>query len=257
MAYDHAAHAGNAGDVLKHLLLAEAARALLYKIGPGGSLIYAESHAGAPGYMLSPGDQWMRGIARLWPPSEDLRNLKYFEVLLGMNKEGLRYYPGSAAIVMGAASMSGLIVEADLWDTSPAVARSWVRFDHSLHLVRFHRGDGFSGVERLVSQSRPGLLLVDSPGTDPQDMERAKDLIIKASGSGWLAMSWHIRPYGCKTCHSSDSDDIEKFDVYSLNFADAGMDGGRWPGCMVLVSGADGEIRDRLTDAMNRLIKCR
>lgn len=257
MTYDHATHAGNAGDVFKHLLLAEAASALLSQIGPGGSLIYTESHAGAPGYRLSPGDQWISGIARLWPPSEDLGSLTYFKVLLGMNESGLRYYPGSASIVMEAATLSGLTAQADLWDTSPAVALSWTRFDHRPHLVRFHSRDGFSGVQRLLFKSHPGLLLVDSPGTDPRDIERARDLIIKAAQSGWVAMSWHIQPYGCKTLITASSDGSEKLDAYSLDFADAGMDGGRWPGCTVLISGADPEMNDRLADAVNIFLQCR
>ncbi|HNY34810.1 MAG TPA: hypothetical protein PKK68_09165, partial [Methanothrix soehngenii] len=62
--YDHRNHAGNAGDVWKHFILLEAADWLL---ASGGSLAYAESHAGRPEYILNAPGEWQGGIGRVWP----------------------------------------------------------------------------------------------------------------------------------------------------------------------------------------------
>ena len=51
MEYDHASHAGNAGDLWKHFILLEVADFLLSK---PGDWIYVESHAGSPEYSLKP-----------------------------------------------------------------------------------------------------------------------------------------------------------------------------------------------------------
>ncbi len=82
--YDHRVHAGNAGDVWKHFLLLEAADCLLE---PGGSLIYAESHAGRPEYVLrAPGD-WEGGIGKIQPLLPYLGNFSYFDILADLNRK--------------------------------------------------------------------------------------------------------------------------------------------------------------------------
>jgi len=74
MAYDHRRHAGNAGDLWKHLVLAEVAERLL----AAGIRVYVESHAGRPGYQLRSGGRGGSGgsgrFRRRWRPIPTFRS---------------------------------------------------------------------------------------------------------------------------------------------------------------------------------------
>jgi 23S rRNA (adenine2030-N6)-methyltransferase len=164
MGYDHCRHAGNAGDVWKHLILAEVADRLL----AAGVRVYVESHAGRPGYRLRPGGEWEGGIGRLWPIPEGLAAHPYFQIMAALNPQALERYPGSASIVLELARRRGFVLRVELWDTSPEVEAAW----RSRHgggegsQVQFHLGDGFSGASRFIGRCRElALLLIDSPFT--------------------------------------------------------------------------------------------
>ena len=64
MDYAHARHAGNFGDVFKHVALT----AVLDALGEDASpLCYVESHAGDGLFPLGSAGEWSAGIQRLWP----------------------------------------------------------------------------------------------------------------------------------------------------------------------------------------------
>ena len=70
LSYRHVFHAGNLGDVLKHLCLLATLRASTRKASP---TCYLESHAGAGLYGLpddAPSAEWHTGIGALWTKSE-------------------------------------------------------------------------------------------------------------------------------------------------------------------------------------------
>ena len=185
MAYDHRRHAGNAGDLWKHIVLAEVADRLF----EAGVRVYVESHAGRPGYRLRPGGEWEGGIGRLWPIPVEMATHPYFQILAALNPQGLELYPGSASIVLHLARTRGFSLRAELWDTSPEVEATW--FSSRQEGVRFHLGDGFSGAGRLPRELKePALLLVDSPWTDPRDADLARGLISRAAEAGWVVLSW-------------------------------------------------------------------
>ena len=189
MGYDHRRHAGNAGDLWKHLVLAEVADHLLWS----GVRVYVESHAGLPEYRLRPGGEWEGGIGKIWPCRERLAKYRYFQIVGDRNPRGLERYPGSASIVMDLADRRGVALDAELWDTSPKVERAWRSRERggvaSSH--HFHLGDGFSGVSDLLDRfCEPALLLIDSPYIEEGDAFLAEDLISRSSKVGWLALSW-------------------------------------------------------------------
>ena len=64
MDYAHARHAGNMGDVLKHVALAAVLRELTREVA--APLLYLESHAGDGLYPLASVGEWGEGISRLW-----------------------------------------------------------------------------------------------------------------------------------------------------------------------------------------------
>lgn len=235
MEYDHASHAGNAGDLWKHLILLEVADFLLSK---REDWIYVESHAGAAEYSLERYGQWEGGVGRCWS-LQKLQIFSYFQILYNMNPEGPKRYPGSASQVLELARRRGLKLTAELWDVNPQIESGWSNRD-AWNQVRFHLGDGFGGASKLIQDAPSALLLIDPPYLDEADVYRAEKLIDLAAKAGWIALCWYMgdmervpRPY------------CDLF-VYELNFADAGLDCGRWSCATVAVAGANDELRCHL-----------
>ncbi|MEI8004355.1 MAG: hypothetical protein WCG94_08450, partial [Methanothrix sp.] len=247
--YDHRVHAGNAGDVWKHFLLLAAADCLL---DLDGSLVYAESHVGHPEYALrAPGD-WEGGIGKIRPLLPSLRNFCYFDILADLNP---LLYPGSARLIHELAKRRGAKLEADVWDNDPGVAGSWESFSQALesavsfppaNRIVFHQGDGFAGVLSLLHRPPPGLLFIDPPYTDPQDVRLALKLLQRAKDWGWIVLCWYMM--GTKTA----PDGLQTFE---LQFADVGLEGGRWNGAIVAFAGRESEQFDRLLGHMHRQIE--
>ncbi|RQW79371.1 MAG: 23S rRNA (adenine(2030)-N(6))-methyltransferase RlmJ [Methanothrix sp.] len=237
--YDHRGHAGNAGDVWKHFLLLEAASCLLI---PDSSLVYAESHVGRPKYALrTPGD-WVGGIGKCWPLLPHLKNFCYFEILASSNPSGLKCYPGSASLVLEAAKMRAANLRAEIWDVDPEVAVAWQGRSN----VSFHLENGFSGVRSLLDCSPPGLLLIDPPYVDAEDAMDAQKLLGKAKEMGWVVLWWFMM--------ENETIPLGRYERFELEFAKAGMDGGRWKGSVVAVAGADDELLCRLHEQSERFI---
>ncbi len=243
--YDHRVHAGNAGDVWKHLLLLESADYLLI---PDGCPVYAESHAGRPDYSLSMPGEWEGGIGRCWMhlPSLQREDFCSFAILANANPRGLEHYPGSACLVLQAAKIRGSRLQADIWDIDPAVEAAW----KDCSSVSFHLGDGFSGVKSLLDRSPPGLpglLLIDPPYLEPDDWRQAADLLCRAEEKGWVALCWY--PSGAGILSDCG------FEEHSLSFADVGLDGGRLEGATVALAGSDGALSSRLESKRQQFIE--
>lgn len=261
--YDHRVHAGNAGDVWKHFLLLEAADCLL---DPDGSLVYAESHVGHPHYALrAPGD-WEGGIGKIWPALPSLINFCYFKILSDLNPESSSFisgsepvlepllYPGSARLIYELAKRKRANLEADVWDNDSNVVSSWDSFSQAaksagsfpLAKIVFHEGDGFAGVRSHLRKSPPGLLFIDPPYIDPEDVRLAEKLLQRARERGWIVLWWYTM--GTKTA----PDGLRTFE---LQFAEAGLEGGRTKGAFVAFAGEDRERFDHLISHMHRQIE--
>lgn len=237
--YDHRVHAGNAGDVWKHFVLAEAAS---YLLASKGGLTYAESHVGRKEYFLDSSGEWACGVGRCWRHLPTLQNFFYFRALSGLNPQldpqKLVCYPGSARLVLEISRMLGSRLHAHVWDIDPEVASSWTK-RRGLDDVEFHLGDGFAGVLSLLDISPPGLLLVDPPYIDPEDMKLAGDLLCSAAEKGWVVLWWYMED-------SKTIPEIGHIQTFSLDFADAGMDCGRWQGAVVAIAGAGDPLIEHL-----------
>jgi 23S rRNA (adenine2030-N6)-methyltransferase len=274
--YDHRVHAGNAGDVWKHFLLLEAADCLL---DPDGSLVYVESHVGRPDYALTAPGDWEGGIGKIWQFLPSLRNFCYFNILADLNPESPSYvhryepvskqasgpvfgsisgqfpgpliYPGSARLIYELARRREAKLEADVWDNDPGVARSWEGFSQAakssesfpLAKIVFHQGDGFLGVLSRLSRSPAGLLFIDPPYIDPEDVRFIEKLLQKARERGWIVLWWYAM--GMNTAPDS-------LRTFELQFAEAGLEGGKWKGSVVAFAGAESERFSRLLCHMHR-----
>jgi 23S rRNA (adenine2030-N6)-methyltransferase len=270
--YDHRVHAGNAGDVWKHFLLLEATDCLL---DIDGSLVYAESHVGRPEYALrAPGD-WEGGIGKIRPLLPSLGNFCYFNILADLNPESKSFapsresvlgsipvpisrpilYPGSARLIYELAKRKGTNLQADVWDNDSCVAGSWESFTEAAAAksagafpsakIVFHQGDGFQGVLSWLHRSPPGLLFIDPPYIDPQDVRLARKLLQRAKYLGWIVLWWYMMDM--KTT-------LEGLRTFELQFSDVGLEGGRWKGANVAFAGGECERFDHLISHMHRQI---
>src|SRR2546428_1066128 len=97
MDYAHARHAGNAGDVFKHVALIALLDELLRDPEP---LLYVETHAGDGLYPLGSAGEWGDGVQRFWSAREGLPG-RYAEIVRGFSPQGAArpgIVPGSPAI---------------------------------------------------------------------------------------------------------------------------------------------------------------
>lgn len=242
--YDHKAHAGNAGDVWKHFILAEAANCLL---ASRSRLIYAESHVGWREYFLDSGGEWEGGIGRCWSRLSALQDFPYFRILADLNPQGPMRYPGSAYLILNLARSRGADLSADVWDIDPSVAEDWTTKTFQTE-IKFHLGDGFSGVKSLLKMSRPGLLLIDPPYLDPADAKQAETLLSEAEENGWTVLWWYMD--GMKTVLESC-----RMERLSLSFTDAGMNCGRWKGAVMALAGNSLPMKERLKESIRRFLE--
>ena len=163
LSYQHAFHAGNHADVLKHLVLTQALDHLRQKPGP---LELIDTHAGAGLYALD--SDWAQktreydgGIGRLWQADGLPAPLqRYLQSVRAANASGeLTRYPGSPWL------MQEKLREQDrLWlfelhaADAEQLTRRWARDRR----VRVGHEDGLAGaLARLPPAARRGLVLVD------------------------------------------------------------------------------------------------
>ncbi len=274
--YDHRKHAGNAGDVWKHFLLLEASDWLF---ASGSSLVYAESHAGRPEYVLNAPGKWQGGIGRIWHHLPSLTDFCYFDILKNLNQAGLPpatnerqtamsssdkvsetvsmpviypiIYPGSARLIYELAKRRRSSLQADVWDNDAAVAYAWKSFSNSARSasssepngIVFHQGDGFAGVMSIMSRSPPGLLFIDPPYVDPEDVPLAEELLKTAQDRGWIVMWWYMMNM------LTAPDCLQSFE---LLFSEAGLDCGRWAGAVVALAGRRDKRLDGLISHLHR-----
>jgi 23S rRNA (adenine2030-N6)-methyltransferase len=163
LSYQHAYHAGNHADVLKHVVLLSMLAQLTIKPAP---LRYIETHAGAGAYDLtSPAAQKNReyegGIGRLWGESNAPPAVaRLIDVVAQCNGAGkkLARYPGS-----------------------PWLARALLRSDDPAYLFELHPAEHRALVQGLGDDARVSILredgLMGAIGLVPPPARRALVLI--------------------------------------------------------------------------------
>jgi len=184
MNYRHAFHAGNHGDVLKHVLLLAALRLMQQKPKP---LHVLDSHAGAGRYDLA-GDEalrageWRLGIGALLadPGAEAMlpdyiAALRHFNPALGSGGQGLRWYPGSPLLVQHALRQDDRATFIELQEDAHAALRRALGRDER---VAVHKRDAYEALKALLPpQPRRGLALIDPPFEEKSEFESLADML--------------------------------------------------------------------------------
>ncbi len=166
LAYRHAFHAGNHGDVLKPLVLADVLRHMGDKDKP---YTVVDTHAGAGGYSLEGRyagrkAEFEGGVAALWRDSQGLPAsvLRYLDLVRAFNGGAgarLSQYPGSPAIAQMLLRPNDSL---HLYEMHPTDERILRAFLAGRPHTQVHLADGFAGLAReLPPPSRRGLILID------------------------------------------------------------------------------------------------
>jgi len=183
--YRHAFHAGNFGDVLKHVVLVALLERMTQKDKP---LFFLDTHAGRGRYDLdapavSRSREADRGIRRL-SRTPDLPPLahRYVELVRGFdaaNASRIRHYPGSPRI---AALLLRETDRAALCELEPGEAEALRREFAGDGRFAIHRRDGYEALKGLLPPSeRRGLVLVDPPyEAQQEELWKVGDALVAA-----------------------------------------------------------------------------
>ncbi|MSP50125.1 MAG: 23S rRNA (adenine(2030)-N(6))-methyltransferase RlmJ [Alphaproteobacteria bacterium] len=164
MNYRHAFHAGNHADVLKHATLA---RVLAYMLEKPKPFLFLDTHAGIARYDLdaeasTKTGEAEDGIKKLWdldPAPPSLR--PYLALVKRINREGLRWYPGSPAIARLLMRPEDRI---ELFELHPEDAQALKRATAGDKRVTVSRADGYHALKAVLPPpERRGVILIDPP----------------------------------------------------------------------------------------------
>ncbi len=159
MDYAHARHAGNAGDVFKHVALIAALEELLRDEAP---LEYVETHAGDGLYPLGSAGEWGDGIQRVWNFTGGGLVGRYAELVRGFSRPGAtraEAYPGSPAIARK------LLRERDAMRLYEIDAQAAAVLRRTVPTAQVAQHDGLAE----LSVSGRALVLIDPPYTQKKE----------------------------------------------------------------------------------------
>ncbi|MFJ3263671.1 23S rRNA (adenine(2030)-N(6))-methyltransferase RlmJ [Pseudomonas sp. NPDC086581] len=184
MNYRHAYHAGNHADVLKHIVLARIFALMARKDTP---FAYLDSHSGIGLYDLlgdeaSRTGEWESGIGRLYE-RDDLPELlqDYLDVVRALNPDGgLEFYPGSPELARRLTRPQDRVMLNELHPEDGRLLKANMTGERRISV---HQGDGWLLPRAFlpVSEKR-GVLLIDPPFEQPDDLERCVTALDEAIG---------------------------------------------------------------------------
>lgn len=203
MNYRHAFHAGNFGDVLKHVVLLELLEALHRKPNP---VHLIDTHAGLGLYDLASDEaqrsgEYRFGIGAVLSDPQAARILpRYWDVLKRLNPElkaggsGLRRYPGSPWLLQDSVRAGDRVTLCELHPQDAETLKQNIGRDPA---VAIHHRDGFEALKALTPPTpRRGLALID-PAFEAKDefdmLTKAVLLAHQRWATGMLAVWYPIK----------------------------------------------------------------
>ena len=182
LAYRHAFHAGNHGDVLKHLVLL---LVLQHAMRKDKGVRIVDTHAGAGGYSLESRyakrhEEFDEGVGRLWsrddrPPAVE----QYVQIVRAFNPDGvLRQMPGSPAIADHLRRPQDQLRLFELHPTDYKVLSSFLGGREG---VEVHHRDGFESLKsQLPPPTRRAVVLIDPSYEGDADYARTVNAVREA-----------------------------------------------------------------------------
>jgi 23S rRNA (adenine2030-N6)-methyltransferase len=185
MNYRHAFHAGNFADVFKYIIVARILTHLREKIVPFRVI---DTHAGDGLYDLAGEEasrtgEWRDGVGRLVEANLPVETAElvapYLAALHACNRAGeLRYYPGSPMLALHLLRPQDRLVACEL---EPRAATALSRHLRGAPNVKVVGIDGWIALNAYVpAKERRGLVIVDPPFEQPDDLTRLADGVTAA-----------------------------------------------------------------------------
>lgn len=185
MNYRHAFHAGNFADVLKHILITRILVHLREKATPFRVI---DTHAGEGLYDLSGEEasrtgEWRDGIGRLMHASLPAETAElvapYLAAVRACNSaDELRYYPGSPVLSRRLLRPQDRLIACEL---EPRAAAALSRHLRGFPAAKVMGVDGWIALNAYVpAKERRGLVIVDPPFEQPDDLTRLADGVTAA-----------------------------------------------------------------------------
>lgn len=179
MNYRHAFHAGNHCDVLKHAALALVLERLRAKDKP---FMVLDTHAGRgiydfDGEAAARSGEHLGGVVRIADdPGAPAALGPYLDAVRRQNPfGGLRWYPGSPAIVRDALRAGDSLKLCELHEEERAALETAMGGDKA---VRIYDRDGYQAVRAFLPPvERRGLVLIDPPFEKPGEYDRLGEAV--------------------------------------------------------------------------------
>ena len=185
MNYDHAFHAGNFADVVKHITLARIIAYLKRKPAPFRII---DTHAGAgrhdlAGRAAEKSPEWKEGIARLLSADlpDDVAELiaPYLDAVRGLNPdETLTAYPGSPFLAKTLMRPEDRLTAMELHPEAGAALKALFAGDARVKVLMV---DGYQALPaQLPPKQTRALILIDPPFEEKGEFQRMLLALIKS-----------------------------------------------------------------------------
>lgn len=186
MNYRHAYHAGNIGDVLKHIVLS---RLILYFQRKDKAFRILDTHAGIGVYDLTSEEtqktgEWQQGIAKVLDAAapENVARLlaPWLTVIQDLNPEGrLKTYPGSPMLARRLMRKIDRLSLTELHPQDFETLSAVFAGDHQTKTIHL---DGWLAMGSfLPPKEKRGFVLIDPAFEAPQEFDQLTQAVIK----GW------------------------------------------------------------------------
>jgi 23S rRNA A2030 N6-methylase RlmJ len=241
--YEHRCHAGNKGDVWKHVILWEVLSDQLTRLPADGDrpFVYCETHTGHA-YYPDRGvlDEYKGGFGQFRDQPEWLDMSAYFAA-----ESSIEGYWGSSALVHRLLRERGVPYELHLWDTSRDVIDSLGAYFKNKpgSTVFTHLGDGYSGL--LDGELTPHLVLVDPPTADWRPLKRVFDALSDPVVLAWYPLKSSSRRHEVSKGRQRNLSST-RAEVFQVMWAQPIGCSHQTVGCGVLVRGASEQCLRRL-----------
>lgn len=192
MNYRHLYHAGNIGDVVKHVTLLALLAALRLK---PTAFFVLDTHAGCGRYDLQDDaalktGEALIGVKRLLAAGTSCVQEAYLVALAGLNPglladgvlnpAALRWYPGSPWLIAQALRPDDRYCGCELHPEDFAALR---RYLPRLPQIQLHHRDGYEALAAFTPPpEKRGLVFIDPPFEQPDEFDRMADAVIAAHG---------------------------------------------------------------------------
>ncbi len=165
--YDHGHHAGNHGDVWKHVALLA-----LLAAAKRGQVRLLDTHAGRGEYMLPTAGEWRAGLGRLlsaFPEGASSGSGAVDRYLARIRKAGApRRYPGSPLLALDALGRRDRLVAVEAEPSTAEALRQRLASDPR---AAVREGDGLAAAAAPVPGEGQEIVIVDPPYVTREEWE--------------------------------------------------------------------------------------